>query len=175
MLFGDLICTAENKKRIEECYYRTYELLWHLIYSITKNEPDTYDVLQGAYERLIIQLPKIIHLSSSEMDSYLVKIAKNLAYRLHNNQKRVFPTDKLDSIQGYKNVESIVENKQLGYLNHRQLMNALSKIPIRYQQVIHMKFFLNYSNIKIAEQLHINVGSVRMLQTRALRLLRKQM
>lgn len=166
---------ADHKKLIENCYLRTCKSLWSLIFCITHNEQDSYDILQEAYKKLIIQLPHMKKLSPEYLDAYLTQIAKNLSYRLYNYKKRDVLTNEFDYIQDCEVFETIIENKELLHQHYAKLKNAIRELQPNYRKIIYMKYFLNYSNEKIAQLLHVQAGSVRMLHTRAIRILRKRM
>lgn len=159
-------------KRIEACYDRTNEKLWRYIHSILKNEADTYDIVQTAYMRLIIVLPKLKRLSETELDAYLTVIARNLALKCYAGRKKTLPSDILDRFTGNKGVETAIEERELRLLRKHALREALKQIPANYRELIFMKYYREYDNEKIAAMLHIKPQSVRMMQTRIIRCIR---
>lgn len=164
-----------DHERIEACYDRTNEKLWLYIYSILKNEADTYDIVQAAYMRLIIALPKLKKLSEKELDAYLTVIARNLALKCYTRRKRTLPSDRLDCLIGKKGVETAIEERELRMQRKHALHEALKRIPDNYRQLIVMKYYRGYNNEKIGAILHIKPESVRMMQTRVIRSIRSHM
>lgn len=162
-----------DKEWVEACYDRTSEKLWLYIYSILKNEADAYDIVQAAYMRLIIALPRLKRLSETEIDAYLTVIARNLALKCYAGRKKTIPSDRLDCLIGKQGVESAIEERELNLQRKHALQAVLKRIPANYRELIVMKYFWEYDNKKIADTLHIKPESVRMLQTRAIRSIQK--
>lgn len=162
-------------KMIEACYDRTNENLWRYIHSILKNEADAYDIVQTAYVRLIIMLPKLKRLSETELDAYLTVIARNLALKCYAERKKTLSSDMLDCHIGSKGMETATEERELCLLRKLALREALKQIPANYHQLIVMKYYRGYDNEKIAAILHIKPESVRMMKTRAIRSIRSHM
>lgn len=163
----------EDRERLEQCYDRTNRNLWKHIYSILKNESDTYDVLQSAYLRLIDVLIKRRDLSDDALDAYLVTIARNLAFKLLHIRRKIIPTDKMDDVAVSTDGERKLEEREAHHMRSCALRQAMKRLPPRYHHLIYMKFYQGLSNEEIGKKLGIKPESVRMLQTRAIRALQK--
>lgn len=172
VLYEQIGQQSGEHKRIEACYDRTNENLWRYIHSILKNEADAYDIVQTAYVRLIIVLPKLKRFSETELDAYLTVIARNLALKCYAGRKKTLPSDMLDCHIGSKGVETAIEERELRLLRKLALRETLKQIPATYRQLIVMKYYRGYDNEKIAAILHIKPESVRIMQTRAIRSIR---
>lgn len=163
----------EDRERLERCYDRTNRALWKHIYSILKNEADTYDVLQSAYLRLIDVLMKRKDLSDDALDAYLVTIARNLAFKWYHARRKTVPTDRMDSVAVRTGVEKNLEEREAHHMRSCALRQAMKQLPPRYHHLIYMKYYQGLSNEEIGKKLGIKPESVRMLQTRAIRALQK--
>lgn len=140
-----------DRERLEQCYDRTNRNLWKHIYSILKNESDTYDVLQSAYLRLIDVLLKRKDLSDAAIDAYLVTIARNLAFKWYHARRKTVPTDRMDDVAVRTGGERNLEEREDHHMRSCALRQAMKRLPPRYHHLIYMKFYQGLSNEEIGK------------------------
>lgn len=106
--------------------------------------------------------------------AWIFRIAHNLVvdhYRASSNETRVELDENLPSHERQHNPISVAEN----VLHQHNLKKALKGLSKKYQDVIVYKFINELSNEEIARIMNKTEGSIRILQFRALKALRREL
>lgn len=103
--------------------------------------------------------------------AWLYRIAHNVTVDFYRSRR---PVENLDSDQWHSGDPSLDHQAQHKITIHK-LINAIRSLDVKMQQVIICRFINGLSHAQTAEVLKIKEGHVRVLQYRALKLLREIM
>lgn len=156
-------------EKIEKCYQNIGRLLWKLAYSILKDEENAYDAVHTIFLRLM-DISKIENMSQNQIEAYATQAVKNYCFSKQKFDKNISPYIGIEEISSTSDIvdETILK------IEKEKMLSTLEGLSPRYKKYIYLKFFSELDNKKLASIFHIGVDSVRMLQTRALRALRKE-
>jgi RNA polymerase sigma-70 factor (ECF subfamily) len=106
--------------------------------------------------------------------AFLFRIARNALvdhYRQNNRQEQ----KNIDDMDGYK-AEGVTEPIELvgNRLEHQRMLRVLSKLRSDYQSVLTLRFISGLSPEETAQVMERSVGAIRVLQHRALSVLRQE-
>lgn len=103
-------------------------------------------------------------------EAWIFRIARNQVIDYYRTKKHSVQLDESLEIEDTKkSVEEIVEIKLL----QKNVLESLKHLPSSYQEVIILKFIEEKDNIEISQILNKPVDQVRVLQSRALKTLKK--
>ena len=111
---------------------------------------------------------------NKSFSAWIFRIAHNLVidhYRANSNSTNVELDDNLPDHKREHNPIRSTEN----ILHQRSLKKALACLSKKYQEVIIYKFINEFSNEEIAKIMKKSEGSIRILQFRALKALKKEL
>ena len=72
-------------------------------------------------------------------------------------------------------LETLVETPQAQELRHRELLEAVLSLPLKYKDVVYLYYYEGYSAEEISRILKKNVNTVYTLLTRARKILKKEL
>jgi RNA polymerase sigma-70 factor (ECF subfamily) len=112
---------------------------------------------------------------------WLFRIATNevnLFYRQLSKKNSIIERLKFENkkefLETFQNDKSILENELSHHKRFLEVQKALKKLPLKYQDVISLKYFEGKSNKEIAEILGMKEGTLKSLLSRGLEKLRKK-
>lgn len=111
--------------------------------------------------------------ASKTFSAWIFRIAHNLVVDHYRAAKEI--TSELDYDIADTNDEVNPLKLTEKSLNHETLKRAIKKLKKQYQEIVVMKFINDLSNKEIADLLGKNEGTLRILQFRALRALKKEL
>lgn len=135
-------------------YDRHVDTVYRICYSYMKNVPETEDMVQETFLRLIAN-GKAFENERHEK-AWLIVTASNLCK---------------DSLKKWwRRNESIEDNPSLAAADtpeNREVMEAILQLPKDYKTVVYMFYYEGYSTEEIASYLHVPNGTVRSRLARA--------
>ena len=111
---------------------------------------------------------------SKSFSAWLFRIAHNLIVDTYRFKKDREVVELTPNIADYRREHNPISTTE-GSLHSDKLKIALSKMKKGYRQVVILKFINELSNAEIAEVLKKSEGSVRILQFRALKALKREL
>ncbi|MFH1423285.1 MAG: sigma-70 family RNA polymerase sigma factor [Planctomycetota bacterium] len=152
------------------------DLYWQQVYifvlqKLGKN-PETQDIVQETFTKAYHYLPQLR--KADNFVAWLYQIASRLCtdyIRGKPNQT----TSSLESIkEKYADIPTLQEKEKTEFLSHK-LLSAVEKLPVKYKEVITLRFIGELSCKEISEQLGEPQGTIRNRLFRALRILKNRL
>ena len=154
--------------------YETHAtVIFRYLFAHLGNPMDAEDLTCEVFLKAWQSLPKYIERGVPFL-AFLFRIARNALvdhYRLNNRLEH----KTLDDMDGY-NAEGVMEPIDLVsiQMEHQQILQVLSKLRPDYQEVLTLRFISELSPQETAQVMKRSVGTIRVLQHRALAALREE-
>ncbi len=165
------------KKGDHDAFSKLYDIfvdpLYRYIY-FRVNQDDVEDLLETVFLKVWENVKKYKKDKKSSFSSWVFRIAHNLVVDYYRSAKIRDYSELKISVPDYKREHNPIKVTQETF-NKNVLKGALSKIKKSYQDVLVYKFINELSNREISEILKKSEGSLRILQFRALKALRKEL
>lgn len=149
-------------KEITEIYDRQVDTVYYVCYSFMKNRPETEDMVQETFLRLITSGKRFEN--ERHEKAWLIVTASNLC---RDSLKRHWRRD-----------ESIEDNPSLAEQaapSDNEVLEAILALPGAYKTAVYMFYYEGYSTREIAQYLHCPHASVRTRLARARKLLKSML
>ena len=142
-------------------------VVFKYLIKIGVRKEDAEDIVQ---EAIMVTIENMSHIEVTKLKAWLFKVALNRYYNLYNKKKKtVWLTDEeLHQIQVAINLDDFLISKEM-QLNLRTL---IQKLPSNFQQLLIMKYFMEFTYKEIALILGKSEDSVRTYLQRARKALR---
>lgn len=153
---------VRTNKEITEIYHRHVDTVYRICYSFMKNIPDTEDMVQETFLRLMNSANSFM--SEEHEKAWLIVTASNLC------------RDTLK--KWWRHVENI-EDPSLGLkqppFEIDGVLDAILKLPADQKTAVYMYYYEGYSTAEIAEYLHCPHATVRSRLSRARKTLKRKL
>lgn len=162
------LAAIEGKKEKSKfkALHRKYEkLMFYIAYRILNNEKDAEDAVQEAFLSIAKNFSKISEIECPKTRNYIVTIVENKALDIYRSKARMTSVS-TDELPG---ASEDVMQEQSG------LVSAMARLPVRYRQVIVMKYSCGYKTGEIAKMLGLSSENTRKLIYRAKERLRDEL
>lgn len=128
-----------------------------------KNYSDTEDIFQTVFLKYVLH-PEPFE-SEEHEKAWIIRVTVNACKDLLKNvfRSRTVP------------LETLVEMPQAQELRHRELLEAVLSLPLKYKDVVYLYYYEGYSAEEISRILKKNVNTVYTLLTRARKILKKEL
>jgi RNA polymerase sigma factor (sigma-70 family) len=163
-----------NPAVFSELFDLYYKPIFGYILRRTADFDDTADIASETFLKAFNNVPKFNHRGIS-IKVWLYRIATNevnLHFRNQKKSKRLFENNAMDEpelFQSYLQLDRQVLEKEL--LLHAQYLSVvaqLKQLPVKYQNVIALRYFEGKDNREIAEILDLKEGTLKSLLSRGL-------
>lgn len=171
---GELISVIinQNREAYQELFSRYQKKLFTYIYHLVGNREETEDILQNVFSKTY---KNIDHFDvSRKFSSWIYRIAHNESVNFLKRKSKRYTVswedvstskDKLESASNDEKPEDMMEHQEIG----KEIDGALEKLPPKYQQVLKMRYFQEYSYEDMGKILKKPVNTVGTLINRAKR------
>lgn len=168
---SELVAKAQHGDA--EAFGRIYDLLldrvYRFIYFRVNNKEDAEDLIETVFMKMWEGL-KGYKDTGVPFEAWVFRIARNSVTDYYRTKKANLSTDEVLEVEDQSDsVEDIVEAN----LTKEKVLEALKKLPDTYKEIITMKFIEELENDEISQILDKPVDQIRVLQSRALKSLRK--
>jgi RNA polymerase sigma-70 factor (ECF subfamily) len=169
---GELITLiiTENREAYTELFARYQKKLFTYIYHLVGNREETEDILQNVFSKTY---KNIEHFDvERKFSSWIYRIAHNEAVNYLKRKSKRY-TVSWDDISTSKDKLDSASNEELpeDRIGHQEIVKeidkALEKIPKKYQEILTMRYFQEYSYEEMAKILGKPVNTVGTLINRA--------
>ena len=160
-----------DTERLGILFDRYHRILFSFFYRLTKNVPLSQDLVQNVFERILKY--KHLYRGEGEFKAWLFKIARNVNYdhaRKKSNQQKEKIEDWQDQL--YENSPD-QEAQLMKKEDYNQLYQALLKLDPEKREILVLSKLQGLRYKKIASQLGITEGAVKIKVFRALKELKK--
>lgn len=174
------ICSCSNKEMafFEQLYTKYYRLMYKTACHYALSQHDVEDVLQDALTRLLVKIPKLMILPSYALPTYLVYTVKNTALN-HNKHKAIIKShevpDDVLSEKLYKDTSDSISDTLEKKEYNENILHVWNALSFKERDLLYRKYVLEQQDSELAEDLHCQPDSIRMMLTRARRKARSLM
>lgn len=134
------------------------EVLYRIAYSYLRNEPDTLDAIQEVTIRCLTRIHTLKE--PTYFKTWLIRILLNVCADLNRKKQRTLP---------------VLQEKGYEEEVHIDLYRALDELKVEQRELIYLKYFEDYQNKQIAEQLQLPEGTVKSRLHTILKKMRKRL
>lgn len=169
-----------NPSAFEELFSLYYKPIFGYIFRRTANFDDAADIAADTFLRAFLHINKFEYRGIA-IKVWLYRIATNevnLYFRNQQKHNSIFEKASFESIeqfQHYKFQDKLEMEAELS--RHQQfadILTQLKALPVKYQEVISLRYFEGKDNKEISEILGRNEGTIKSLLSRGLEKLRKK-
>lgn len=164
-----MILSKEDNLKFEDIYNTYRQTMFSVANRIIKDQYLSEDIIQRAFIRIISNLDKIDEVNSHQTKGFVAIIVQNIAIDFYRKRKKENNVS-LDAIEMY--VEKLESEEILGTTD---LEEAISKLPIKYANVLRLRFIYEYSYIDIAEILNTSESNIRQRVSRSKKKLKESL
>lgn len=155
---------------LEQLYKQYYKEIYLYLYSLSKNTQVSDDLTQDTFLKALLSLKD----SHTNMRAWLYTVARNLYFNhLKKKEKNALVGEMEDSIPDEKAKEQL--NKLFVEENSKMLHTAMSKLNLRYRQILTLQYFGGLSHKEIGSMLKLTPENVRVLSHRAKQQLKREL
>ncbi|HBI34289.1 MAG TPA: hypothetical protein DEA43_01955 [Candidatus Moranbacteria bacterium] len=165
-----VVIRAQNREAYKELFARYQKKLFVYIFHLVGNRDETEDILQNVFSKTY---KSIEHFDTArKFSSWIYRIAHNESVNFLKRKSKRYTVswddistskDKLDTATNEERPEEKMEHQEIV----KEIDYALKKIPARYQKVLQMRYFDEYSYEEIGKILKKPVNTVGTLINRA--------
>ncbi len=138
------------------------------------NAVDAEDLVETVFLKVWENIQKYKKKKKIYFSSWIFKIAHNLVVDYYRSHKDIDSLELNIQIPDQNRQHNPIKSTQ-NVLNQKTLKIAINKLKKSHQQILIYKFINEFSNREIAELLKKSEGSLRILQFRALKALKKEL
>jgi RNA polymerase sigma-70 factor, ECF subfamily len=161
---------ARDQDAFGQLYDRYLDRVYRYLYYRTGNQSDAEDLTEQVFLQAWAAIERF-RWAGRPFHAWLYGIAHNA---LVDHRRRTRPTTSLDRDEGSLQIESESATREITQcIDAHVLGRAISRLTEEQQQVIVLKFVDGYDTAHVAQLLDKQEGTVRALQMRALRSLRR--
>lgn len=161
-------------------FQQFYQPIFGYIYRRTGHFEDTADIAATTFYKAFVNLGKFVPRGIS-IKVWLYRIATNetnLYFRHSRRHLKVLAMVEAGQASGWKQSfsedKAAIEAEAEQHRRFQQVRDALALLPVRYQQVLALRYFEGKPNSEIAEILAKKEGTVKSLLSRGVEKLREK-
>jgi RNA polymerase sigma-70 factor (ECF subfamily) len=165
-----LIDDDEEQQKFERIYYQYRNLMYYAAYKILNDHQNAEDAVQAAFIRIANNIEKLDEKKCQKTKAFAVIVTERIAINLYNKQKR-------ENCIAYDDVSydiatgEILENVVLDNLLAVDVLKRISELPIKYCEVLTLKYVHGLSGKEIAKMVEASHTTVRKRIERGLAML----
>jgi RNA polymerase sigma-70 factor (ECF subfamily) len=166
---------AGDREAFDELFRRYSGAAYGLALRVTVQDTIAQEVVQDAFLALW-RAPEAYDPSRGAFRSFFLSLVHHRAVdavrreqRLRNRTERA---SNLEPLRGEDVAEDVVEGAYLA-VRRKEVRSALETLPPEQRQVLELAYFGGYTQVRIAEELQIPVGTVKTRTLAAMRKLRR--
>ena len=144
--------------------------IYRYLYAHLDSQMDAEDLTGEVFIKAWQSLPKYVERGVPFL-AFLFRIARNTLVDYYRQSNR-FEQKAPDDMDGYKSDEISESELVSNRMEHQQLLAVLGKLRPDYQSVLTLRFISELSPEETAQVMNRSVGAIRVLQHRALAVLR---
>jgi RNA polymerase sigma-70 factor (ECF subfamily) len=169
----------QNPEHFSELFKLYYKQIFGYIVRRTGNFDDTADIAADTFLKAFRNIHNFNYTGIS-VKIWLYRIATNetnLYFRHKQKHNSIFELIKIEADVFENYISEDRKEIELELQKHDQFMFVLKELktlPVKYQEVISLKYFEGKDNKEVAEILNINEGTLKSLLSRGLEKLRQK-
>lgn len=165
--------SLNNHAYLTAVYQRYAPALFAYLYRHASSLEDTEDLLLEVF-LAALERPGFEQLGAREQEAWLWCVARNKRMDHHRKQiRRQGVSLELVPEEIYEQEESTPETTLIRQEENERLRASISRLPALQQEIVRLRFILGLRSAEIATILQKSEGSIRVMLSRALKVLRK--
>lgn len=144
--------------------------LYRIAYALTGNSQDAEDILQDAYCKLWNKRNELPHINNTE--AFCVTLIKNLCFDLLRSTRMNLQEEMIENISLSTNISP--ETEVIEQDESKQIQHLIDKLPEKQRQVIRLRGINDCSLEEIEEITGLSAVNVRVLLSRARKIVKEQ-
>src|SRR5438132_8424942 len=161
-----------DRGELEELYLIHFDRIYSYLHMSVGNRHDAEDLTTQTFLKMLESIERF-RWRSAPCSAWLFRIAHNLAMDHFRANRRWQPEEDVPEPPGTE--EPSAETQALQEIGRQSMLELIENLSPEQQQVLTLKFVLNFANSEVAAILGTTEGAVRSLQHRALVSLQKQL
>lgn len=155
------LSAAEKQLKIEAIFHAYGTLMFHTANRILNNEHDAEDAVQQALLAIYQNIEKFSDIRCPKSRSFIVTIIERKAIDLYRVKRRnaVIPFEEVVHLPAAGRLDAALERTDLAA--------AMAALPVRYRQLLLLKYDTGYSELEIAQMCGMTQANVRKTIQRA--------
>lgn len=150
------------KEQIQRTMDEYGDMVLRLAYMYMRNEHDAEDVFQDVFIKLYEHMDRIQ--SEEHMKAWLIRVTVNVC----KNKLKSFAYRNMDVYEEWAHFST-------DHDDHFEVMSAVTSLPTKYREVVHLFYYEGYQTKEIAELLKKRESTVRSLLARAREMLKNKL
>ena len=172
-----LVALTLKNQKYYLCLMQRYEakLLNYILKISSINKEDAEDILQEVFLKVYQNLND--YDSNSKFSSWIYRITHNAtisAFRKKNIRPKSTPWDD-EELDNILKSTSNIEKSFIQHTTYQQILNIIKRLPIKYKEILILKFIENKDYKEISDILHKPMGTVATLINRAKKMLNQEL
>ena len=158
LIYLQIIESDEDKKKFTRLYHRYRNIMFWKANSVLNNVRDAEDAVQQAFVKVAEHIQSIDDSIEPRVRNYLVIIAEHKAIDIYRRKQRIARHEvDLDALKGLS----------ITYEGNNRLTRCMTNLPVKYRQVMLLKYVHGASTEEIADLLDISTANVHKIHQRA--------
>ena len=152
-----------DQKAFTKLYEKYYQVIYNSILYLVKNEEVAHDLTNESFLKAFKQLDKYV--KNLSFFAWLKTIATNhtIDYlRVNSNNELSNIEDFINIVPDKNDPSSILMKKE----KSQEIIDIIEDLPLKYQELIDLKYNKGYSNKEIAKIMNCGIASVKCYITR---------
>ncbi|MDR1623803.1 MAG: RNA polymerase sigma factor [Tannerellaceae bacterium] len=154
------------KRQFLPCHPRLYRIA----YALAGNSQDAEDILQDAYCKLWNKREELAHINNTE--AFCITVVKNLCFDLLRSPRKNIQEEGFENLPLSTDISP--ETEVIEQDESKQIQRLIDKLPEKQRQVIRLRAINNCSLEEIEEITGLSAGNVRVLLSRARKIVKEQ-
>ena len=157
LAYMSLMDSADDKSKFERVYQSYKGLMFYTANRILNNPQDAEDAVHTAFVKIAENISKIQEAVCPKTKVFVVTIVENTAIDLYRKKKRL---NIIDFPEGLPEAPVDLDGGTM-------LAACMARLPVRYRQVLLLKYSYGFSNKKLAKLLGVTEANAIKLGQRA--------
>lgn len=157
LVYLQMIDAPQERSKFEKIYYAYRDKMYAAAFAILHNEEDAEDAVHHAFVKVAENIDKIFEVECPKTAAYVVTIVENTAIDTYRRKKK-HPTVPFDEDMNGLSIE---------YTDVSDLARCIATLPVKYRQVLILKYYHGFSVREIAKMLSLSAANVSKIEQRA--------
>lgn len=146
-----------DKDKFEKIYRKYYKLMFYVANQVLHNRHDAEDAVHGAFINIAENIMKIDEVECPKTQNYVVTIAEHKAIDIYRKKQRFLEVETNEEVEGIS----------VEYDGENQLARCILQLPVRYKEIILLRYYQGFSTKEMAQILGITESNASKLLQRA--------
>ncbi|MCI8284536.1 MAG: sigma-70 family RNA polymerase sigma factor [Firmicutes bacterium] len=151
--YAKTINNIDDKEQFQNLYNKYNKNMLAVANYILKSNALAEEAVQQSWLNIINNFDKVSKIPQDSVGGYIITTVKNVSYNIYKKEHFCEPLE-----------ESFLENKAVTYnedtSQFEYLVEIIRALPLKYRQILELKFVMEWKNEDIAKYLNMNVSTV---------------